>query len=182
MNSSTGSHANTRIKQKVIMILSFFEANFALGFFLTVFSWLFFKWIVFHNIPARIDSSFVFTSGSVDFTINAGFADEELDTAQFDNLSRFEFVAQVFAIFLFEFADNEIGLLFSFDITGVGLIGIESLVLIVFLFGRTGGLCWEVEFDFLVSYWIGWEAGQQLKLLSLVFFTLRLLHSHHLKT
>ena len=48
---------------------------------------------VFHDISTGIDSGFVFSVSSVDFTINTGLADKELNSSQFNDLSRFEFVA-----------------------------------------------------------------------------------------
>jgi len=117
VNSSTRTHANTWIKQKVFIVFTFFKANLTLRFLFTFSNWFFFKRIVFHNISAGINSGFVFSSGSAYFTINACFTDKELNSTQFDNLSRFKLVAQVFSIFLFKFADDKISLLFSFIIT-----------------------------------------------------------------
>lgn len=83
VNSSTGSHTNTRIKQEIFIVFSLFKTDFTLRLFITVCSRLsgfFFKRIVFHNISAGINSGFVFTSGSANFTINACLADKELNS------------------------------------------------------------------------------------------------------
>ena len=184
MNCSTWTHTNTRVKQKVFIIFSLLETDFALRLFIAVFcalSGFFFKWVVFHNISAGVNSGFIFAGGSANFTINASLADKEFDSTQFDNLSRFKFVAQVFSIFFFKFTDDEISLLFGFGITGVGFIGIESLIFVVLFLSGTWRLGWEVEFNFLVSYWLSSKLGQELELLSLVFIGFRLFNSDNLK-
>jgi len=184
VNCSARSHTNTWIEQKVFVIFSLFETDFALRLFITIFcalSWFFFKRVVFHNISAGVNSGFIFAIGSGNFTINASLADEEFDSTQFDNLSRFEFVAQVFSIFFFKFTNDKISLLFSFSVTGVGFIGIESLIFIVLFLSGTWRLRWEVEFNFLVSYWLSSKFGQELELRILIFIRFRLFYGDNLK-
>lgn len=138
VDGTTWTHADTRVEQEVLSIFSLFQADFALRFFFvfgrfTVLSFFLSVRVVFHDVSAGVNSGLVFTGRSGDFSIDAGFADKELDSAEFDDLARFEFVAQVFAIFLLEFADDEVRLLFGFVFAGVRLVGIEALVFVDFL-------------------------------------------------
>lgn len=187
MDGSARAWTDAGVEEEVIPFFCLFEADFALGFFIVVggfsgLGWFFLCRVVFHDISAGVDSGFIFPVGGVDFAVDTGFADEELDPSQFDDLTGFELVAQIFTIFLFEFADDEVGLLLGFDVAGVGLVGVESLVFVVFFLWVAVGVWVEVEFDFLVSYWNGRELGEELELLCLIFIGFGLVDGHYLKT
>lgn len=81
-----------------------------------------------------VDPGFVFVVGSVNFTINACLTHKELDSSQFNNHPRFELITQIFTILFLKLPHDKICLLFCFNFTRVGLVSIQSLVL-VGLFG-----------------------------------------------
>lgn len=72
--------------------------------------------VVFHDVSTGINSSLVFGAGSVNFTIDASLADEELDSTQLNDLSRLKFIAQVFPVLLFEFSDDKICFFLGLDV------------------------------------------------------------------
>lgn len=97
MDSTARAHTDTWIEEEILSIFSLFKADFALGLFFvcrfTILEWFFRSGIVFHNVSAGVNPGSVFAAGETDFAVDAGFADEELDSAQLDNLARLQFVA-----------------------------------------------------------------------------------------
>lgn len=84
MDGSAWAWANAGVEEEVITFFCLFEADFALGFFIVIggfsgLGWFFLSRVVFHDISAGVDSGFIFPVGGVDFAVDAGFADEELD-------------------------------------------------------------------------------------------------------
>jgi hypothetical protein len=120
------------VKQKVFWVFSFFKADFALRLFIwwRIVGVEFVAWSVLHDVSTGIDSGFVFSAGGIDFAVDTGLADEELDSAQLNDLTRLEFVTEVFPVLFFEFSDDEICFLFGLDVAWVGLIRIKSFILI----------------------------------------------------
>ena len=88
--------------------------------------------IILHNISTGVDSGSVFPGGSVSFPIDTSLADKELDSTKLNDLSWLELITQVLTIFFFKFTDDKISLLFGFNLAGVGLVSIETLVFIEF--------------------------------------------------
>ncbi len=93
--------------------------------------------IVFHDIAAGIDPGPVFGAGNADLAVDAGLADEEFDPSKLNDLARFEFIAQVFTIFLFQFAHDKVCLLLGFVLAGVRFVSVQALVFVQLFLLRT---------------------------------------------
>lgn len=135
MDGATGAGADARVEKEVLRVFGLFETDFALGFFLilwrfTIYQCFFGSGIILHNIATGVDPGSVFGAGSHGFAIDTSFADKELDSAELNDLAWFHFIPQILAIFFFEFAYDEVSLLFGFSLAGVGLVSVESLVFI----------------------------------------------------
>lgn len=97
MDSTAWSHTDAGIEEEILIVFGLFQANFALGLFFigrfTFLEGLFSGGVVFHDVSAGVYPSSVFAAGETDFAVNTSLTDEELDSAQLNNLPRLHFVA-----------------------------------------------------------------------------------------